>query len=75
MSENKPKSHEHAKKNSDDYVPMISKGGSKGFVKRDRGPAKHHVPFGRHKVEEQLLSKDLIEDIIEDIETEKNQDD
>ena len=67
----KAKSTEYSKKNSDDYVTHTSKGGNKGFVKRDHGPARHHVPYGRHKADEGLLDKELLEEIIDEIHDEQ----
>lgn len=72
MSESKKnKSNEYTKKHSDDYVPHTSKGGSKGYIKRDHGPAKHHIPYGRHKVEENLVDKDLVDQVINEIHEEQ----
>jgi hypothetical protein len=65
--EGKPKSQEYAKKQSDAYVPHVSKSGSKGYIKRDHGPAKHHVSYGRHKVDEKLIGQDEINDVIDGI--------
>lgn len=69
-----PKSHEFAKKTSDDYVEHYSKSGNKGYVKRDNGPARHHVPYGRHKRDEKLVDEDLVQDVIEDIAEEDGED-
>ena len=65
------KSQEYVKKNSDEYVAHTSKGGSKGFIKRDHGPAKHHVPFGRHKVDEKLIDSDLVNEVLDEIHDEQ----
>ena len=63
----KPKSNEYAKKHDSDHVCHISKGGSTGYIKRDKGPAKHHVSYGRHKVDEKLIDNGLVNDVLADI--------
>ena len=67
MSEKQSKSNEYSKKNDSSYVQNISKSGNKGFIKRDKGPAKHHIPYGRHKVDEKLIDQDLLDEAIEEI--------
>lgn len=61
------KSNEYAMKHDPDYVCHVSKGGATGYIKRDKGPAKHHVPYGRHKVDEKVLDQGLVEDVLKEI--------
>jgi hypothetical protein len=39
--------------------------------KRNHGAVKHHIAFGRHKVNEKLIDDDTIYDAIADVKNEK----
>jgi len=46
---------------------MTTKGSSKGYVKRDHGPPKHHVPYGRHKADEKILDPQMVHDVLQEM--------
>lgn len=61
------KSNEYRKAHDDNYVAMTTKGSSKGYVKRDHGPPKHHVPYGRHKADEKILDPQMVHDVLQEM--------
>jgi hypothetical protein len=69
MSFNQSNKHndEYDKKHDPSFVEYHSKGGSKGYIKRDKGPQKHHISYGRHKVDEKLIDSKFIYEVVEEI--------